>query len=138
MSYFDRLHTLADRPRHACPKGVSRLQAKVAAKPVTQVTDAQFKKIVRTRDKLRCRRCGRKTVITLAHVPLRCEVHHIHGRLGVFRHEDRCALIVCSSCHEKVTGAVAEKVVVVGTKFVNIDGQPRIDARATVTFERVA
>jgi hypothetical protein len=119
-------------------KGKSRLEAKVEAKPLVKVTDAQFRKIVRERDKQRCRRCGRKTVVTLENVPLRCEVHHVHGRLGVLRHEDRCALCLCNSCHEKVTGKVNERWAIVGTKFIEIDGQQRIDASAKVTFTRIA
>lgn len=119
-------------------KGESRLQQLAKAKPLVIVTDAQFRKTVRLRDKERCRRCGRKTKVQLPRDPLRCEVHHIHGRLGKLRHEDRCAICTCASCHEKLSGKVNERWRVIGTKFLEIDGQQRIDARAKVTFERIA
>lgn len=119
-------------------KGKSRLEQAVAAKPLVKVTDAQFKKIVRERDRMRCRRCGRKVIVTMDRDPLRCEVHHVHGRVGVLRHEDRCALVLCCACHEKVTGKVNEKLIIVATKTLVIDGRTLTDARAKVTFERVA
>src|SRR5262245_9951256 len=119
-------------------KGASRLAQEHEAKTLTVITDAKFRKIVRERDKMLCRRCGRRTRITIELDPLRAEVHHIHGRLGNLRHEDRCALLLCLSCHSKCTGVVDEKWIIVGTKFVEIDGHPRVDARAKVKFERVA
>lgn len=128
----------AIQTRRPVAKGPSRLERKVAAKPLKTVTDAQFKKAVRERDKMRCKRCGRKVKITMERDPLRAEVHHLHGRLGVLRHEDRCAILVCGSCHEKLSGRVNERYIVVGTKFIEIEGQQRIDARAKVVFQRVA
>ena len=122
----------------ACPKPSSRLQDKQAAKKLTVVTERDFLKEVQTRDKMLCRCCGRKTRITLEHVPEQCQVHHLHGRLGDLRCEARCALVLCLECHEPVTGAVNHKVIVVGTKFIKVAGQPCIDARAPVRFERVA
>jgi hypothetical protein len=127
----------ASRKGKPLPKGKSRLEAKAEAAPLTKVTDAQFKKTVRDRDRMRCRRCGRKVKVCTERDPLRAEVHHIHGRLGNLRHEDRCAILTCASCHEKVTGKVNERWIVVGTKFLAIDGVERVDARAPVRFERI-
>lgn len=128
----------AEREGKPLSKGVSRLEKQAAAKPLTKVTDAQFKATVWERDKGRCRRCGRKVKKQMPRDPLRGEVHHLHGRLGVLRHEDRCALLLCASDHEKVTGAVNVKVVIVATKTLEIDGRTLTDARAKVKFEVIA
>ena len=119
-------------------KGASRLERKVEAKKLTTVTDAQFRAIVWDRDKGKCRRCGRNVKKTRERDPLRGEVHHIHGRIGKLRHEDRTSLLLCASCHEKVTGRVNEKLVIIASKLVEIDGSLLTDARAKVRFERVA
>lgn len=119
------------------PKGQSRLQTQMAKAPVIVVTDRQFKAEVRARDKMRCRMCSRRVAVRLARVPERAEVHHLAGRLGDLRFDARCAVLVCGGCHEKLTGRVAEKWRAVGTRFLIIGGEPRIDARYLIRFERV-
>ena len=134
------LPTVADqaaKPRDL-RKGKSRLEQKVAARPLVNVTDASFKREVRERDGLHCRKCGRKVRVTSDHVPERAEVHHVHGKRGVLRHEGRCALLLCGSCHELVTGRVNAKWTIVATKQIVIELQAYTDARAKVIFERVA
>lgn len=133
---------LAEREKHRYDggggKGPSRLEQDKADKPLTVVDDKTFKAIVRKRDKLRCRKCGRKVIVQMARDPSRAEVHHLHGRLGDFRFDDRFALLACMECHEQLTGKVNTKFITVGTVFIEIKGQPCIDARQPVKFERVA
>lgn len=124
------------------PKGRTRLEQRMADDQRVVVTEAGFKKTVWTRDRYRCRCCVRQVVKTPAAVPERGEVHHIHGRGGELRFEDRAALLLCLRCHERVTGKVNDKLVIVGVRFFDLTdktGPHRyIDARAAVTFRRVA
>ncbi len=102
---FLKLPTLANlqQTRRPCGKGPSRLDVKVKALPVARMTEGAFRAAVKQRDKYRCRRCGCKVLSTLAAVPTRAEVHHLHGRRGALRCEVRTALTLCAVCHEKVT-----------------------------------
>ena len=120
------------------PKGKSRLEATIEARPLTKVDDKAFKAAVWRRDRNRCRWCGRKVERVLGRVPERGEVHHIHGRRGDLRFEPRTAILLCLRDHERVTGRVSEKWVIAPTKTLTIGGQVYTDARHPVTFLRVA
>ncbi len=141
MTAISRLPTLAEvaaaRAGKPIPKGTTRLQDVVKARPLTKVTDKDFKQDVWTRDKNRCRCCGRKVQKILGRVPERGEVHHVHGRTGDLRFESKTALLLCLTCHERVTGKVNDKLVIVPTKFVEIKGEKYTDARAKVTFREM-
>lgn len=123
-------------------KGKSRLEVKADAKPLTTVTDNQFKTTVWHRDRNRCRCCGRKVIKTLDRVPERGEVHHLHGRTGDLRFEDKAAVLVCLTCHERLTGRVSEKWTATGTKFFEVRDKSGlhnyIDARCPIHFMRAA
>lgn len=138
MGRFDFLPTLAEvqaeRAGRPIPKGETRLQQTVRERPLTKVTDKDFRQAVWTRDKNRCRCCGRKVQKILGRVPERGEVHHVHGRTGDLRFEAKAALLLCLGCHERVTGKVNDKLVIVPTKFFEIRCEKYTDARATVTF----
>lgn len=127
------------RMRRGSPisKGKTRLQEVVEQRPLTKVTDKDFKKEVWTRDKSRCRCCGRKVLKTISRVPERGEVHHLHGRRGDLRFESRCALLTCLACHERVTGKVNDKLHIIPTKTFELKGETYTDARHQVTFKRV-
>lgn len=137
---LDRLPTLTDvrREHRAVPKGKSRLQDTKAEKTLALVDDKTFRAEVFKRDKGHCRCCGRKVVKTISRVPARAEIHHIHGRRGDLRHEVRAALLLDAECHEKVTGKVNEKLVIVASHTFHIRGQIYTDATFPVKFERVA
>ncbi len=120
------------------PKGKSRLQEAKAAKPLTVVDERAFRTEVWLRDAGCCRWCGRKVRKDLTRSPQRGEVHHLHGRRGDLRFEAKAAILVCAEDHEKLTGRVNERWITVGSKFWTLKGQELIDARANVTFERVA
>lgn len=134
----------AERAGKPLPKGKSRLEQKAEAKPLTKVDEKAFKAEVWTRDEGRCRKCARKVLKTLARVPERGEVHHLHGRRGDLRFEAKSAILTCATCHEQLTGRVSEKwVAVPATKGVwwwstHSDGTRWIDARKRLRFERVA
>lgn len=119
-------------------KGQTRLEAQTAEKKLTLVDEKAFRKTVIARDKHHCRCCLRKVVRTIAHVAERLEVHHIHGRRGDLRFEDRAALLLCLRCHQRVTGKVNDKLKIVPSKTFTTSQGEFTDARAPVTFEKVA
>lgn len=131
--YAERL-----RKGEGIPKGPSRLQARKAKKPLTYVDEKAFRKAVIGRDGKFCRRCKRMVTACVERVPERLEVHHVHGRRGDLRFEPKAALILCCECHEKVTGRVNEKIIIVPTKTWLYQGRELTDARFKVRFEKVA
>jgi hypothetical protein len=140
MTWIAGLMTLAEARRipKPVPKGASRLQQQTASEIQAAKDEKVFLERVRHRDRMRCRKCGRKVVVQLARSAKRAEVHHLYGRRGWFRYEPRCAILVCGACHEALTGKVAERWRVVGTVMFQVNRTACIDANATVTFERIA
>ncbi len=142
MRFLDNLPTLADveamRRGKPIPKGPSRLERQVIEEKRSVVDEKAFLAAVRTRDKLHCRMCKRKVVVQLARAAKRAECHHLYGRRGAFRYDDRFAICTCATCHERLTGKVNEKYIPVGTAFLEVDGKHLIDARAPMTFARIA
>lgn len=142
------LPTLADvqaaRFGKPIPKGKTRLQETIEARPLTKVDEKAFKAEVWKRDRNRCRCCGRKVLKTMARVPERGDVHHVNKRGGPLRFESRGALLLCLQCHEKVTGRVNERwAIEPATNCVwwfcaTSSGERYIDARKQVRFTRVA
>lgn len=120
----------------ACPKGQTRLEQTMEARTLTKVDEKAFKAAVWLRDKGLCRCCGRKVIKTMARVPERGEVHHVHGRTGDLRFEEKSALLLCLRDHERVTGKVnAHRLVIVASQtFTTRQGQVT-DARFVVTFK---
>ncbi len=74
----------------------------------------------------------------LGRVPERGEVHHCHGRTGDLRFESKAALLACLGCHERLTGRVNDKLVIIPSKTFTLNGQEYTDARKPVTFRKVA
>lgn len=124
----------------ACPKGKSRLELKAEAAPDDKTAEARFRHAVRKRDRMKCRKCGRQVVLTIAHVPERAEVHHLHGRLGDFRYDDTHALLLCNTHHEQVTGAVAKKLFIlqIARDMLKVGEKWLIDARKPVQFKEAS
>lgn len=139
----ERLPTVDDvaatRVGKPITKGKTRLQETIEAKPLTKIDEKQFKGEVWTRDKGRCRCCGRKVVKTLARVPDRGEVNHIHGRTGDLRFEVRAAILMCLECHEQFTGRVNEhRLQIVASKTFTTRQGTFTDATFPVKFRKVA
>lgn len=136
------LPTLAEIARSRAgkplPKGKTRLEARVEAKPLTVVDEKTFRAEVWKRDKSRCRCCERKVQKIMGRVPERGEVHHIHGRGKDLRFEARAALLLCLKCHEKVTGRVNHRLAIVATKTFRLRDAEYTDAREPVIFKAVA
>lgn len=137
---LDGLMTMAEAAAKRAGKPIekpkTRLQETIAERALVKVDEKAFKAEVWKRDKDRCRCCGRKVQKILGRVPERGEVHHIHGRVGDLRFEARSALLLCLTCHERVTGRVNEhRLIIHPTKTFQIRQGRFIDARAPVTFQ---
>jgi len=66
-------------------------------------------------------------------------VHHVSGRVvREIRWDVRNGLLLCASCHERITGKVAEKHVVISRHTFEIDGIAYINADKAVQFKRIA
>lgn len=129
----------AERAGKPIPKGKTRLQETIEARPLTKVDDQKFRGSVWHRDRKRCRCCGRKVIKTIARVPERGEVNHLHGRTGDLRFEVKAACLMCLVCHERYTGRVGGyKLVVVASKTFTTRQGTFTDATFPIKFERVA
>ena len=100
--------------------------------------ELKFRNDVWKRDRNQCRRCHRTVIRSLEHVKTRGEVHHCHGRIGALRYETRAALLLCLQCHQRVTGAVNDKLFIIASRGFRLAGSVCIDARHPVRFERAA
>ena len=139
LSKLPTMAEVAESRRGPITKGQSRLEVKTAARPLKVIDEKAFRLKVWERDKHRCVQCGRKVIRTIERIPERGEIHHVHGRVGDLLHEDKCALLLCLQDHERVTGKVNERWIVVPTKtWTNARGEELTDCRAPVRFERVA
>lgn len=116
-------------------KGPSRLETKMEERPLVLIDERAFRTAVRERDRHHCRCCGRRVRYTLTLCPERGEIHHIHGKRGDLRFEERAALLLCCQCHQRVTGRVNDRLLIVATKTFRLSGEEYTDARAIVHFE---
>lgn len=135
------LQSLDRQPRRAVPKGVSRLDAKTEKAIDEKKAEAAWKKAVWKRDKKICRCCKANVLKTIELLPQRGEVHHVKGREDrSVRWDRRNGLLVCKRCHDRITGAVNDKLIVVGTKFFTVAGLPTryINADKRVSFQKAA
>jgi HNH endonuclease len=114
---------------------ITRLDVKVAAEKDERGQLDRWRRAVRTRDRGRCRVCGRKVKVTLELDPLRCEIHHIVGRADkAIRHDVRNGLTVCKTHHDQLT---RHKLHVIGTAamlFTASNGKSYLDANCALTF----
>lgn len=98
-----------------------------------------FRALVWARDKGCCRWCGRKVRKCLDLVPDRGEVHHLAGRvIAAIRFDRRNGLLLDAACHERVTGKVAEKHLIVASKTYTVDGVAYPNGDKKITFKRIA
>lgn len=138
-SRFLNLPTMAEvaasRVGRPILKGKTRLEETAEQRPLTKIDEQEFRRQVWQRDLHRCRCCGRKVVKTLARVPERGEVNHLHGRTGDLRFEVRAALLMCLTCHERFTGRVNQhKLIIVASQTFTIRQGTFTDATYPVQF----
>lgn len=100
--------------------------------------EAAWKKAVWTRDRGHCRWCRRVCRQCLDLAADRGEVHHVSGRVvRALRWDRRNGLLLCAACHERVTGRVAEKVLMHSRHTFTVDGVRYLDADRPVHFKRI-
>jgi hypothetical protein len=128
-----------ERKREPIAKGKTRVEQLAEARPLVTITEREFKRQVRERDKHHCRCCGRAVIYVLSRVPERGEVNHIHGRRGDLRFEVRAAILMCLECHERFTGkAFAHKLRILASQTFTISQGTFTDATYPVRFEEAA
>lgn len=127
----------AKRAGKPIPKGKTRLEARIEAKPLTTIDEREFKKQVWQRDKHLCRCCERQVKKILGAVPDRGEVNHLHGRTGDLRFEVRAAVLMCLHCHQRYTGKINDRIAVVASATFTIRQGTFTDATYPVRFEKV-
>lgn len=129
---------LTERPRQACPKGKTRLELTTEKRPLTKIDEKAFRDAVWLRDNYKCRACKRPVLRTIARVPERGEVNHLHGRTGDLRWDVRAAALMCLECHERFTGKVnAHRLVAIPTKTFTTRQGEFTDARFPIIFKEV-
>lgn len=114
-----------------CPKPETRLERRARRDRTGRQRDVVLKRAVWDRDEGRCRVCGVRCLRLLTLHPRRGEVHHLEGRLRLTRYEPRCAILVCATCHEKLT---RHRLWALGSLW-EVDGAEVLDANASLTFE---
>jgi len=129
----------ADRVGKPVSKGKTRLEIRIQQAPRTKLDELTFRRVVWIRDRYRCRCCRRKVMKTLARIPERGEVNHLHGRIGKLRYEVRAALLLCLLCHERVTGRVnTPRIRIVASATFTTKQGTFTDATYPVTCRRAA
>jgi len=116
----------------------SRLQVKESKAQDEGKLERAWKREVFKRDGGCCRWCKRKVRKCLDLVPERAECHHLAGRVVVaIRWLRANGLLLCRSCHERVTGKVAEKFVIIASKTYTVDGVAYPNGDKKVSFKRI-
>lgn len=131
---------LNTRPRCAKQKGEekSRLQVKTEARKDDGKLEKAWRAAIWKRDGGTCRWCKRKVQRTIELVPERGECHHAVPRENrITRFDPRAALLLCASDHQRITGKVAEKFVLIASKTFAVDGVSYPDMSHPVRFKRV-
>lgn len=130
-----------DQTRRAVAKGTepSRLQKKAAEDKDDRKAEAAWRTAIWKRDGGCCRWCQREVRRCLDLVPTRGECHHVSGRVvRAIRWDRRNGILLCATCHERLTGKVAEKHVIESRSTFVVDDVAYINADKRVRFVRVA
>ena len=138
--HLDSLPVYDPRKRCATPKyqTPTRLAEKVVKAKDDAKAEAKWKRDVWARDGGRCRWCKRLVKKSLVLMPDRGEVHHVEPREHrPTRFDRRNGLLVCAACHERISGKVNEKFVIVSSKHFTLGGIEYLDADQPVRFRRV-
>jgi hypothetical protein len=143
LDFMDGEPTLNDlrSVRYAKAKGAepSRLQVKVEKAKSEHKEEAAWKKSIWKRDGGKCRWCKRVCRQRLDLAPDRGECHHVSGRVvREIRWDRRNGLLLCATCHERITGKVSEKFLIHSKHTYAVDGVQYINADKAVRYQRVA
>jgi len=121
------------------PKGASRSEVKAKDDTDDERKLEAWRTAVYSRDEYFCRCCRKKVHRDLEMVPDQAQAHHIVGRATkIVRYDVRNGVTLCRKCHERVTGAVNDKLVILGTKVFMIGARKFIDATHRLIFKKAA
>lgn len=121
------------------PKGPSRLAVKMAKATSDAGALVIWRSKVFQRDAYRCRWCQGHVMRSVGLTAYQAQAHHLAPRaIKSVRYDVRNGLTLDANCHERLTGKVNEKWIVVGTKFFTVGRQRFIDGDHPVTFQRIA
>ncbi len=97
---------------------------------------ATWRKAVTKRDGLKCRWCRRKVVETLENLPQQAQTHHATPREHrPTRYDVRNGIRLCGTCHDRITGSVGEKAVIVAAATFSLEGREYPDMSKAVQFK---
>lgn len=97
---------------------------------------AAWRKAVTKRDGLKCRWCRCKVVETIARIPKQAQTHHATPREHKpTRHDARNGIRLCGTCHDRITGSVGEKAIIVASKTFTLNGREYPDMSQPVQFK---
>lgn len=136
--WMDAIEVYDPRKRCATPKAAmkSRMQEKAEHDKADDSAEEKWKAAVRKRDKLKCRWCRRRVVVTMAMQPDQAQCHHATPREHrPTRWDVRNGILLCRADHERVTGKVGgEKAVIIASKMFTLDGREYPDMSKPVNF----
>ena len=140
MGILDGLNlpTLGQMGRCATPKHqiVTRREEHAEKRKADDKQMAAWRKAVAKRDGDKCRWCRRKVVETLERLPEQAQTHHATPREHrPTRYDVRNGIRLCGTCHDRITGTVGEKAVIVAGKTFEIDGRSYPDMSGPVNFK---
>ncbi len=143
MGLLDSLNlpTLGEQGRCAKPKH-SMQTVREERGSARRMDDKQldaWRKAVARRDGAKCRWCRRRVVETLERLPEQAQTHHATPREHrPTRYDVRNGIRLCGTCHDRITGTVGEKAVIVAGRTFTIDGRAYPDMSGPVNFRVIA
>ena len=122
-----KLPTLGEMPRggwQSTANQPTRREEKDARRKSDEKQLDAWRKAVTKRDGLHCRWCRRKVVETLTCCPEQAQTHHATPREHwPTRHDPRNGIRLCGTCHDRITGTVGEKAIIVASATFRLDGR---------------
>ncbi len=141
-SNFLNLPTLADlsQQRRATPKHelTTKREENGAADRLDHSQLDKWRKAVTKRDGLKCRWCRRKVVETTQCLPQQSQTHHATPREHKpTRYDVRNGIRLCGTCHDRITGTVGEKAIIVASAVFVLEGRSYPDMSQMVQFKMI-
>lgn len=134
-----KLPTLGEMPRggwRSIADQPTRREEKDARRKNDEKQIDAWRKAVTKRDGLICRWCRRTVVETLTCCPEQAQTHHATPREHwPTRHDPRNGIRLCGTCHDRITGTVGEKAIIVASATFRLDGRAYPDMSKPVHFK---
>lgn len=140
LDFMDGRPTLADRQHERYAESKAAMETRRAENGVARRLDerklAEWRKGVTKRDGLICRWCGRRVVETIENIPEQSQTHHATPREHrPTRYDVRNGIRLCGTCHDRITGTVGEKAIIVASQTFTLNGREYPDMTHAVQFK---